>query len=417
MKMKPLSLLVIALILISCVPTTSLPSTSMPTFTQTMTSPPVQETQTITPHPPTPTYTPTPIPTIDYGYSAVMQVATFDLWLQYQYPEESLAISKIVFRNSEDGILGAIESSVKILDSKDYAEINGVGWSPGGEYFAYAVGINNSALRSWCINLCEGIELWITSHDGSYKKMLSSESTRLSHKRISWHPDESKFITFCSTDDSELSYNLEICIVQVPSGEIERTGNFGVIAQYSPIGDSYLYYDSNGDFYLVSESSPQPVKILSPKIYFSVSEKSNFVWSPDGMYFYSNQIIGNSKNALYKISLDGMFEKLTNMRNNHYLIHSISPNGFYLLMCDFSLFDPFDDCEVYDIASATSTNIPSSKDYIAPMWTPNSNLLVKGDVLNYSNGSTTDFKMLFDLSDNKRWSFDIFTFTSKLPEQ
>lgn len=425
-KPNTVQFIVVLLLLISCAPVEDAHISITPTFPETATETLVPTTQTPSPVPPSPTLAPTPIPTIDGGYKAVMQVATFDLWFQNQYPEMSLSISKLVFQYDSENHRMALklEVPVKILETTEFKEVQGIGWSPGGKYFVYASSNNYSALHSWCNLDCEGIEVWITSNDGSYKEQLSSELVRFSSERISWSPDDTQFVTFCSPGqdkEMDLIQNLEICLVHIPSSEIQRTGYVGIEAQYSPTADAYVFASRNDDasvnYYLVQGPDQEPEEILSFTYNLQVSRKNGFVWSPDGEYIYAIQGSSNDTSILSRIFLDGRREELIKLKNQGDLIHSISPNGTYLLICDYSLIDPLENCFVYDIASNTSTGIADPGNTPPPKWLPNSTLLLKGEIMDFKDGVTRGLpkSLYISVTENDFFDVSIFDFIKDLP--
>jgi hypothetical protein len=238
----------------SCTPApaaTSLPAnTPVPTATP---RPTITPTFTALP----PTFISTPVPTTTYGYPYVMQVALFGPMFDERWPEKNYSIHQIEY-NRESMTYGFVGEPVRILEKDEFPFVRGLGWSPGGKYVLYATSDQDVLYECMEGLPCSSIDLWIVSHDGTYKKRLTEE-TKFAHDAISWHPDESKFITFCQPEDSN-EIHREICIVHLPEGEVEHTGYFAAQAAYSPTGESYIYSvlseyspTQTQDYYLVPE--------------------------------------------------------------------------------------------------------------------------------------------------------------------
>lgn len=393
MKTSTISIFSIIIFLVACAPASIPLPTSTITLSPTETITPTA-TQTFTPIPPTLTFTPTPIPLVEDNYPEVMQVAIFNPYFEAKWPNTAFSIAQIKYDgfgyfddSPEDRFYSwklVKDSIIQVLDPNEYKEVRGVGWSPNGKYFIYAASNVPGAIYSSCHDLCDGIDLWIVSNDGTFKMLLSSE-TKLSHEQISWHPNETKFITFCPSASETAFNNREVCIVQISSGDIEHTGLFGLTALYSPTGDSFIYTQGPADvtehkyeYFIVKETEINPRKILTFEVNYFVNEDADFVWSPDGKYIYSIQKANNGSSALYRISLDGTKEQMTVTMDKKRLIESISPNGSYILMCN--VFQ--DECEVYDVNSLKLIPLPNYDDF-PPYWHPNSTLKTDDYVINF----------------------------------
>lgn len=406
MKILSSSLLTVMFLISSCASaTTSSPAVSE-TQTPTETIPPTEtiaptSTSTLTPPPPTATFTPTPIPRVSSDYPETMQIAIFDSNLYFdpvrsetislikdRWPDIAYTLATLVFdesRSHETSYSWKIDpkSIIHILDPDEYSQVEGIGWSPNGNYFIYAA--SNTGLGGWCIDICEGIDIWIVSRDGSYKQLLSSE-IRLAQYHISWHPSETKFIAFCPQDPDTYHYNREICIVHVPSGEIERTGNMGIYAQYSPLGNSYTFSNDNsinGKFeqFIVYENEITPLSIGSferPDVFL---ERATFVWSPDGNYIYITD-----RRALQRVALDGTSELLTVLQHTDYAIKNTSPNGLYILICRES----WENCIVYDTVSQRSIALPTES--TGKYWYPDNTLQAGFYIFDFKENTKTEKK-------------------------
>lgn len=379
MKILTSPLLTTMFLIASCAPAmTSVPTVSK-TQVPTETIPPTEtitptSTSTHTPSPPTATFTPTPIPRVSSDYPETMQIAIFDPVsfgmgspVKDHWPDIANTLATLVFDESRETSYRWStdpESIIHILGPDEYTEVKGIGWSPNGNYFIYAA--SNTDGLGWCIDICEGIDIWIVSKDGSYKQLLSSE-IRLSPYQISWHPSETKLIAFCPQDPDKYGYNREICIVHIPSGEIERTENMGIYARYSPLGNSYIFSNDKFEQFIVYENEITPLSIGSFERAFWVFESATFAWSPDGNYIY---IIG--QRTLQRVALDGTNELLTVLQHTDYIIENTSPNGLYILMCRRFDSTRWDDCMVYDTTSRRS--IALSSDGQPKYWHPDNTL-------------------------------------------
>lgn len=376
-------------------------TTSSPNVSETQvpieTIPPTEtiaptSTSTHTPSPPTATFTPTPIPLVDGGYPETMQIAIFNTvgrYVQDNWPDLVNTLATVSFdRTMSDSNTNSWridpKSIIHILDPDEYAEVRGVGWSPNGNYFIYAAS-NTDGFGGWCIDICEGIDIWIVSKDGSYKQLLSSE-IRLSHYQISWHPSETKLIVFCPQDPDIYGYNREICIVHIPTGEIERTGNMGIYAQYSPLGDSYIFSNDKFEQFIVYENEITPLSIGSFERGFWAFESATFAWSPDGNYIY---IIG--LRTLQKVALDGTSELLTVLQHTDYIIESTSPNGLYILICRRADSTPWDNCIVYNTISQRLIALPTDDNQIK-YWHPDNTLQAGDYIINFKEDTRTKGK-------------------------
>ena len=297
--------------------------------------------------------------------------------------------------------------------------MQGIGWSPTGKYFLYAVSKTGS-LQNRCPDICEGIDIWIVSYDGKFKQLLSSE-TKLAYKQISWHSTETKFITFCPPQPESDTKEREICIVHIPNGEIEHTGNYGMTALYSPIGESYIYISQNNEggteYFIVQGLDTTPEKILTTRLSSYIEEKPDFLWSPDGGYIYSIQRTDSGRDALFKVHPDGKNDKLARLDHNNFMIESISPNGKYVLLCDYStqIFPPYK-CIAFDTMSQKPITLPIAK-YYMPYWYPSSEIEVGGLMLNLEDGTKKETPESFSFKENNTiYYFDLYgLFISRLP--
>lgn len=353
-------------------------------------------TPTFIPVPPTLTFTPTPIPTMDGGYPVAMQIAIFNPYIDEYWPGRTYSITKTIFNGKRYIFVGP---KISVVGKNEYLYVEGISWSPNGKYFLYA-GSNTENIFNSCLEICEGVDVWVVSNDGKYKKLLSAE-TKFLHRQISWDSSATKFITLSeSTIETQLDER-EFCIIQIPGGNVVRTGNFGKAALYSPTNDTYIYNteNSHGDFefFVVDENNPTPQKILTYKPTIHTFGKPDFLWSPDGKYLYSVQINEGMQNALFRIQPDGTREELTVLKGENFAIESISPNGSYILLCD-ALTYPHE-CIVFNVDLSGTQSIPPAQ-YYMPFWLLNNDLESDGYVFNIEEGGKEETPDSFSFEEN-----------------